>query len=180
MASVNAKIDAWAQSGRGKKKLNNKLKEYIKNDTRTTEAGSQVVTKRMMEEMAAELVYAVKAKASAAGLPSSVQSDVDSLRQSKVVMRSDLGFTCELNFTADLHRPSLDPSEYPRGADNIIATFNKGYDGADPHVWGWWHGEIWHAKAERAGLQFIQSAVDDFTAKYGRVCDVSIEVSGEY
>lgn len=189
-ASIDAKIKSWSSSAKGQSKMRATVKKYMREDKRRTEAGSEVLTKALMYELGRELVSMITQRASAAGLPSSVQSNVDSLECGSVKMFPDGSMSCELAFTGDLTRPSLQPQWRYQGEEtisggysgvrNIIAIFNNGYEGANPKLWGYWHGAIWHAKESREGERFINQAVEEFQAKYGARYNISVEIIGPY
>lgn len=75
-----------------------------------------------------------------------------------------------------LHRQSLDP-DYS-GIDNIVLLFAHGYQ-ARNKVRGEWanshvEGEIWSLQ-QRAGNDFMESAVDEFNGKAKGVCVAVLE-----
>lgn len=189
-ASIGRKVFDWSTSQRGQSKMRATVKDYIRKDKRVTDAGSEVLTRAAMEELGSELVRMIMWSASASGLPASVQNNVNSLQRGAVKMYADGSMSCELTFTDDLSRPSLEPEWSYKGEStirggysgvkNIIAIFNNGYEGANPHVWGIWHGEIWHAKASREGLHFIEEAIREFESKYGARYGVQVVILGPY
>lgn len=71
-----------------------------------------------------------------------------------------------------LERSSLYPEKYPNGVANIILLFSKGYT-ASNSVRGKWvtkygnHGYV-RSKEHRDGNDFLNNAVDEFNAKYGK------------
>lgn len=182
--SISEKLSRWESSGKGSKTKDKKLREYIRHDVRTTEAGSSVLTMKMMRECADYLVRKVKEYASAAGgsdasLADSVRENINSLKRSPVV-QSGTGFTCELNFGDGLSRPSLEPGRFPGGMPNIIALFNNGMDYSYFGVFGEWHGKFVQALPRRPGMHFMQDAVEDFNAKYGTLYGIEVQLLEVY
>lgn len=161
VASVQAKLKAWEKSAQGRDTMRRKIDEYIDRDVRKSQAGSRVLTKKWVTEMARELADAIKANA--AGLPGSVAADVNSINAGSVIYVGGGAMMVELNFSEDLMRSSLVPEQY--GDVNIVALFEKGYH-ASGQVFGYWHGEPTFSLTDRQGAWFISNAVDQFNNKY--------------
>lgn len=185
MASIEKKVRAWEKSAAGQDRIRKKVNGYVLRNVDKTEAGSVVVTRKKMIELADKLVETVRNNAAGAGLPESVMSAVESLHRGAVTVNPDGGFQIEMNFTGDLSRPSLEPNKYG-DLENIIVIFNNGYPQsagraeAISHVAGYWHGEYTHALGSRPGLYFLQSAVNDFNATYGSQYNIFAELGDPY
>lgn len=183
-SSIEKKLKAWEKSPAGQQKMRKKINNYVLNNVERTDAGSMVLTRRKMIELADKLVEAIQNSAAGAGLPSSVLDAVNSLKRGRVEMSED-GFKIELTFTGDLSRESLQPETYG-GIDNIIAIFNNGYPQdagraeAISHVAGYWHGEYTTALGSRPGLYFLQRAVNDFNTTYGAQYNIWAELDAVY
>ena len=174
VASVQAKLQAWEKSAQGRETMRRKIDEYIDRDVRKSQAGSRVLTKKWVTEMAAELADAIKANA--AGLPGSVAADVNSISAGGVTYVGGGAMMVELNFSGDLMRSSLVPERY--GDVNIVALFEKGYH-ASGQVIGYWHGEPTLSLTDRPGAWFISNAVEWFNGKYADL-GVTVTVLGIY
>lgn len=174
VASVQAKLKAWEHSAQGRDTIRKKIDEYIDKDVRQTQAGSRVLTKKWVTEMAKELANAIKANA--AGLPGSVAANVNSITPGGVTYVGGGAMMIELNFSGDLMRSSLVPEQY--GDVNIVALFEKGYH-ASGQVFGYWHGEPTFSLTDRDGAWFIADAVDAFNGKYAGL-GVTVTVLGVY
>lgn len=190
MASVNAdsimdKVYAYEKSAKGQKKMKQTLDKYVKTNVEKTKAGSKVLTYRKMEEAGRKLVEMLTQAANGSGIPDSVAAHFGSLKCGKPMRQGDGSYIIEISFTDDLTRASLQPEDYG-GVTNIVAIFNNGYpkdrgrSEAISHVSGWWHGKNTTALGYRPGLFFMQSAVNDFNANYGRGFDIYAEVAAIY
>lgn len=174
VASVQSKLNAWSKSKAGLGTMREKIDEYVNNDVRKSQAGSRVLTKKWVSELATELAGAISA--GAAGLPGSVAANVNSVSAGGVKYIGGGAMMAELNFSGDLMRSSLVPEKY--GDVNIVAIFEKGYDASAP-VSGEWHGQTVFSLTHREGLGFIAEAVDEFNAKYSDL-GVTATVLGIY
>lgn len=172
--SVREKLKAWEKSSAGANAMRKKIDEYVNRDVRTTQAGSRVLTKKWVAEMANELADAIRANA--AGLPGSVAADVNSISAGNVTYVGGGAMMAELNFSGDLMRSSLVPERY--GDVNIVALFEKGYH-ASSQVVGYWHGEPTFSLTDRPGAWFITNAVEWFNGKYAGL-GVTATVLGVY
>ena len=183
--AIVGKIKAWMDTPKGQKRMQSTLNNYITKNRTKTEAGSEVVTLKRMQELANKLVLHVRNSARASGLPPSVIAHFDSLRRGHITKIGDGTYQVELAFTDDLSRPSLQPSKY-RGVDNIIAIFNSGYPAnrsrseAISHVYGWWNGKYTQALPYRPGLYFMQTAINDFNEVLGARYDVFATLDDVY
>lgn len=62
-----------------------------------------------------------------------------------------------------MRRPSLNPSEYPKGLENIVVLFTEGYETRNQRqVHGLWHGKFVASRTQRPPNDFIQRAIDEF------------------
>ena len=174
VASVKNKLNIWSRSHDGIGAMRNKIDEYVNTDVRQSQAGSRVLTKKWVGELANELVGDIRA--GAAGLPGSVAANVNSISAGGVVYIGGGAMMVELNFSGDIMRSSLVPEKY--GDVNIIAIFEKGYDASAPVV-GEWHGQTIFSLTHREGLGFIAEAVAAFNAKYASL-GVTATVLGIY
>lgn len=183
--SILNKVDKWKHSSEGQKRMRQVVDMYARNGIDETLAGSRVLTRQAMFDYADRLIEAVRNTAQSCDLPESVAEHFDSLQRGKVAMLSDGSFVMEISFGDDLSRPSLQPDDY-EGVRNIIAIFNNGYPAdrsrveAISHVSGWWHGRNVNALGFRTGLQFMQTAVDDFNSVYGSKFGIHAEVGEIY
>ena len=190
MASVNIdsimdKIYAFEASDKGRKKMRKKYDEYVKNGTSKTQAGSRVLTRLEMEKITNDFIDILTEHAAGCSLPESVLAHFSSLKATKPKRMADGSYTVDISFGDDLFRPSLDPGKYG-GVSNIVAIFNNGYPKnksrieAISHVEGWWHGKNTMALGFRPGLYFMQSAVNEFNAKYAGMFDIWVELAEIY
>lgn len=185
MDSILDKIYAWERSEKGQKKIQSTVNKYIRNNVSKTQAGSRVITERDMHQAARNLVQVIKETSQGCDLPPSVIAHFDSLKAGKPQRQPDNSYKIEINFTDDLTRESLQPEKYG-GVRNIIAIFNNGYPSdvgrseAISHVTGMWHGKETTALGYRAGLYFLQDAVNDFNINYGMPLGMYAEVGAVY
>lgn len=161
--AINGKIDAWANSDAARRKMEEKIDEYINKDKRTTDAGSRVVTKKWMQEMAEELCGMITANAST--LPASVAAHVSSLQVLYVAPGGLGSLRAYIDFMdTNMQRISLAPEIYGF-TDNIVVQFEKGWDAAN-YTYGYYNGERIRSRKTYPGAQFIHKAVAEFNAKY--------------
>lgn len=185
MGSIMGKLRAWESSPKGQKALQDKLHAYIIRNVEKTQAGSRVLTRHKMIELADILVKAVRNNASSASLPPSVASHFSSLKRGPVTEKADGSFEVEINFMDDMSRESLQPYSYG-GVRNIVAIFNNGYphNGQSPEaiasVTGEWHGKQTSALGSRPGLYFMQRAVNEFNSLYGEQYNIYAELDAVY
>ena len=179
-AAVEAKVKKYLNSPQGKKKLQDKVNQYIDNDTRQSQGGSKIVTLAWANELARELCDLINSHAAGAGLAESVQAHVQSLTP-LWAERGHLGSVkAGLSFRdANMARPSVIPQIYG-GVDNIVAMFEFGWNAKAP-LFGWWHivHDYVQTRQFQPPLHFIGSAVEEFNSKYASL-DVHVEVMWPY
>lgn len=165
-------VQDYAKSPAGKKKTQDKIKEYRSNGVSQTCAGSMIWTEKLMREAADHLMEILKRRAYECELPESVMRHFDSLRMTDLVYDVAKGrYSTTVYFaderTGDTFRPSLKGNG--EGVDNIIALFDTGYL-ASRYVYGYWSShEVWtRSKLSRVGLRFIEDAITEFNSIYGR------------
>lgn len=74
------------------------------------------------------------------------------------------GWIVDVSFDdAFMHRESLDPDDYPDGAE-LDVLFNEGYS-ARAYTYGIWHGEAIYSRKQRDALHFIQQSVEKFNTE---------------
>lgn len=165
------------------KNIENKLRAYSK-----TSAGRAKMKKsneraslKTLSNLAQELIDMIKTTASSFDLAPSVMAHFNSL----TYVIQDLGdgqYECDIYFTDDLSRESLEDDIYPGdGIQNIVALFNNGYVASSPK-YGWWNG---HRRTSvdvlttgsdirirgtqaRPSLHFMQKAIKEFESKYSQ------------
>lgn len=161
--SVNSKIDTWAQSADAKRKMADKIDEYIDKDKRVTDAGSRVITKAWASELANELCQMITRNAST--LPASIVAHVNSLQPMKPMRTSNGGIKVFINFTdTNMERISLAPDIYGF-TDNIVVMFEKGWNAQD-YTYGMYNGRRIRSRKTYPGAYFIHNAVDEFNSRY--------------
>lgn len=197
ISSVMSKVNSYASSKEGKQRMRDVIKKYREDGKRTTDAGSEIITKARMDELARELIVILKTTALSYDLPSSVAEHFDTLDY----MFQDLGddkFQCFIYFNDDISRESLE-TDYNQGEGikNIIALFNNGYVTSKPK-YGWWNnheptgesinramtgGESYayvKGKEARPSLRFMQSAIEDFYSKYAKQYGITVTLNDDY
>lgn len=183
--SIIDKVYDYAESSKGQDRMQKKITNYMMHNVKHTKAGSRVITYRDMIDAGDKLVQHIRDSAHGCDLPPSVLAHFDSLKRGRAIKQPDGSFMMEISFTDDLSRPSLDPEKYG-GVRNIVAIFNNGYPAdasrteAISHVSGWWHGKETVALPQRAGLYFMQDAVNDFNLNYGLALGMYAEVGVVY
>lgn len=188
MASIMRKVNAFAKSSAGKKK--------IAGVTGGTGEGFVDLEARRKEmiEASQEMLAILKKHAASAGLPASVMEHVESFAASAPSVNDDGSGSVAINMTSDPSRPSLCPERYG-GVDNIVAIFNNGYE-ASNYVYGNWanheqtgkvskgrtqEGSAYvRSRKQRDGLGFMQSAVAEFNASCGAKYNVTAFLGGPY
>ena len=161
--SINSKIDTWAKSADAKRKMADKIDEYIDKDKRRTDAGSRLLTVAWVSELANELCQMITRNA--ASLPASIVAHVDSLQPLKPVKTGNGGIKAFINFTdTNMERISLAPEIYGF-ADNIVVMFEKGWNAQD-YTYGMYNGKRIRSRKTYPGANFIHKAVDEFNSRY--------------
>lgn len=183
-SGIMAKLQDYARTPEGKKKMDDKIKAYRSGKdpkvkaTGKTYGGGQIMTEKDMVKAAKELIAMVRSAAAAAGLPASVMEHIESLDYTSPFINADGSASIQIYMSDDPHRDSLMPKKYG-GVDNIVAIFNSGYS-ADGQVYGKWHGKKIASLTERPGSFFMQKAISTFESKYGEKFDVSVSINPEY
>jgi len=183
MNSIMGKVRSYIRSAEGKLRMKQKIEQYRRDDVHKTAGGGKVVTYAMMREAAWKFIKVLLDTARGYDLPPSVMQYFYTLNYSEPQQMPDGSTTIFVYFDGDgdLHRESLMPEDYS-GIDNVVALLNNGYD-EHPNmakVWGEWHGRFIHGLTERAGLQFIQQAVNDFNSNYGTAYNVTAVAGDDY
>jgi len=180
-ASINAKVNRWIRSTEGKRRIAATLKEYQDSGRKYTDAGSPIVNETVVRSIVEGFIALVRMTAQHSGVPQSVMRNINSLRITRLT-KNDMSYDVELNFWDDLSRPSLQPSLYPQGVDNIISLLNSGYY-ASHSIKGVWASRGFRVKSRQSfgGYHFMEDAVKTFLAnptvqEYG----IKIELAEEY
>lgn len=196
--SIMSKVSSYAKSAEGKARMQEHIQKCRKAGQTVTAAGSRIVAEKDMNQLAATMIEMLQDAALHCDppLPDSVMEHFSGLKASSTTEMPDGSYVIIIDFGGDLHRDSLDNDLGYEGIDNIVALFNNGYQARD-YVYGWWDkhkpsGEsiarslpgsdfAWvRSKKERGALHFIQRAVDDFNAEYGRRFNVTAQASDVY
>ncbi len=197
MSSVMSKVRRYNNSDSGKKKMRDTIKQYRESGKSKTDAGSELLTKPLMAQLADELITILKTTAKSYDLPPSVLAHFDSLTYVFEDLGNDM-FQCYIYFLDDLSRESLETDENQgEGIDNIVALFNNGYVASSPK-YGWWNGHkptgesIQYStpgvmndayvisRQWRVSLNFMQNAIEDFYSKYSNKYAMSLTLSDDY
>lgn len=168
-ASVMAKLNAWANSAAGKKKMDEKIAEYINNDVRMTQGGSRLLTVSWVNELANELAGMISSNA-----PKQIPFTVSG---GGAAHTGGGAITASLTLSGNFSRPSLYPEKYG-GAENIVVLFEKGWS-AGGKVWGYWNGDYTWSRMSYGGDHFIANAVESFNAMYSGL-GITATVIGDY
>lgn len=183
-SGIMAKLNTYAKSPEGQKKMDDKIRAYRKGAdprvaaTGKTYGGGSIMNEKEMVSAAKELIAMVRSSAASAGLPASVMEHIESLDYTMPFINADGSASIQIYMSDNPHRDSLMPQKYG-GVENIVAIFNSGYS-ADGRVYGTWHGKKIASLEQRQGSFFMQKAVNAFEAKYGSKYDVSVDLSSEY
>ena len=180
---IMSKINAYAKSSEGQKRMSEKIKSYRNGSdpnvaaSGKTYGGGRIMTEKQMVAAAKDLISMIRSAAASAGLPASVMEHVESLDYTNPFELPDGSMGIQIYLTDDPKRPSLYPEKYG-GVDNIVAVFNNGYTAKD-FVYGKWHNKKIRSLDERQGSFFMQKAVDTFMAAYGD-SNVSVDINSDY
>lgn len=198
--SIKSKLDAWAKSPEGQKRMQDKIAEYRKSGVTKTAAGSDVMGEKRIRQAASRLIYVMQKTAASYSLPESVMKHFYLLSCSDIITKPDGTLEALITFGGDLHRDSLYTKGYS-GVDNIVALLNNGYvntgGSARNYVYGPWFGHqptggalddarstdgiaYIHSRKDFGGLHFIQIAIDNFNKTYGSVYNVTAVPGDDY
>ena len=189
--SLADKVNAWANSPRGKAKIKACLEEYAKQGVTKTKAGTDIISRDRINDAVYKLMTMLYQSAKAADLPASVMQHIEDMSEGKPFL-VDGHYEVPIYFGGSLHRDSLYSEGYD-GVDNIVAIFNNGYSASD-YVYGSWDGHAPTGESRfdtrsienspyirsmksRTPLRFIQQAVDDFNGNYGAEYNVTVEIA---
>ena len=163
--TIMKKLEEWAKTSQGKAAI--KEKYGIDYDDKTN--------KSLMK-------YANRMKAI---LYEHIHQVIKSIEMDDIVIgdfevNSDGRLTIKLSFKdGSLHRESLRPDKYPKGIDNIVLLFTRGYDAGNP-VFGVWKNS-WSYPATIKSLQhrepndFLKEAVEQFNSESGDIAQAFLE-----
>ena len=175
-ASVVGKLEKWARSADGVRRLQQTVDQYIKKDVRKSQYGSKIVTIGMMNDIAQELCDMINMNAGSSGLAATVMAHISSLTPIKASAGYGGSIKAGVSFRdADMSRPSIQPAMYG-SIDNIVALFEFGWE-AGRHTFGPWHGEWIVSRIEHEPLYFIHNAVEELESKYS---DINLHIEIQY
>lgn len=192
MSGIMSKVSQYAKTDDGKKKISEKINEYIDNGVNRTDGGGVVITKETMCKAAEEMIRILKSTASSSGIPASVLAHFDSLTYSPPRQSGKKEYTIDIYFADDLSRLSLKIASGKRrgertgdGIDNIVSLFDTGYPlnkKASKRVSGIWEGheelgEIW-SRTSREGTRFMSNSIEQFNITYGDKYNVTAYIDG--
>lgn len=144
-----------------------KVDQSLKTNSEYTDLQSKVGIEQCRE--AGEKFKSVLGKeiASSPNLSPDAVSSISNIEVSEPVKVKDNLYRVEVSFSGNLHRPSLVPSLYPNGIENIAALLNNGYNASD-YVYGNWNGsKRIRSLIKREGAHFAQNSVRIFESEYG-------------
>lgn len=182
--AIMNKLNAYAKTSEGKKKMDAKIQSYRKGSDPAVRAsgktygGGSIMTEMEMINAAKDFISMLKMAGASAGLPASVMEHVESFRFTTPRIEPDGSATIQIYMSDAPGRASLYPQKYGY-VDNIVAIFNNGYT-AENKVYGKWHGKYVSSLDKRQGSFFMQKAIDAFMDKYGSEFDVSVELDPVY
>ncbi len=165
-SGIMAALQAYAKTKEGQAAMDKRIEHLRAKGQNKTDAGSDIVNIREMEQTADALIKSVVASASGCSLAPSVLAHLTSATHTAPVQRGN-DYVIEISFGGDMHRPSLYPKGYPGGVDNIVALMNNGFSTTRDAAWGIWHNGLTWGTRSRPHLGFLQTAVNDFNASYG-------------
>lgn len=196
MASIQKKVDSYAKSKEGKKRIDDRIEELLHSGDGRTASGGHVTTISDMSTAARIMEEEFRTEAQTANLPDSVMYHINAghVNKSDPKKAGNRYYTVDLTMEEGhryrLFRPSLEIASGADkgqrtgdGIDNIVALFNNGY-AADGRVFGYWkfHEDLGviGSRTSRKGLQFMQDAVRNFNRKYGAVYNVTATLDDVY
>lgn len=191
MDSIYKKVQAYSKTKAGKEKMRQAIEYKRDHNEPRTGCGDEILTRAKMVELANELIDVIKSTAASYDLASSVMRHFESLN----FRVQDIGkgkYSCEIYFSDDMSRESLDAGEYTGdGINNIVALFNNGYVASAPK-YGWWNGHMATGESlyrsgtfdgnyayikgtqARPSLHFMQQAISSFVGKYKGVYPLNV------
>lgn len=186
--SVMQKVESYARSTNGKKRMSEYIEWCINNGKDVSDAGSKIMTKEKMCFLAETMISILQNEASSHSLPQSVLDHFDSLTYDDPTKTDDRHYFVKIYFRDDLSRPSLGivmwagngwhttGARTGEGIDDIISLFNTGYQADNTSVYGYWDsvGKVVSALPERKPLHFMEQSVELFKQQYGRDFNVDV------
>lgn len=192
-SSIMAKLNQYASSSAGKKKMKDCIQTARDTGTRLA-SGAAVPGRKEMCQMAEMLIGIIRDR-----LPESIAAVGDTLTYSQPKKLADGSYEIQISFDESaLFRPSLDTGGETNydGIKNIVALFNNGYSAKD-YLYGWWEnhhptGEAFgrsspgdnfawvRSRKDREALLFMQAAEDEFNIMYGAEYNVTVHLGSDY
>lgn len=149
--------------------IRNKCKKALETSSKYTRAKDAVGIKQCSE--AGETLKSVLQKeiSSNPNLSTEASTSIGDISTSAPTKIGKDTYRIGVFFSGDLHRPSLAPTQYPDGIENIAALLNNGYE-ARNFVYGTWngHGGKIRSRKSRPGAHFVQNAARIFESGYGK------------
>jgi len=103
---------------------------------------------------------------------------IDDIIIGEPVIKKDGTVQIMLSFREDsLFRQSLQPNRYPRGVDDIVLHFSRGWN-AKGAVYGSWHGSDTWSRRAKAPDRFLKDAVEEINLQVNGIA--TAELKGEY
>ena len=155
IASIQSKLESYAKSTEGKAKIAGTLQQMQEDGLEQTAGGSLIISKKVMDEIADELMDTVRNSARSsdfAATATSVIDHFDHLSKGELIKEKDGSYRYDITFegktdgeNSSLARKSLDDGDYHAEQEylqNIVALFNNGYRDGHPtsYKYGWWFG----------------------------------------
>lgn len=129
------------------------------------------------EEAAEKFVDVLKNHISTSGLSSNAAGAISDFTIGSPAC-SGSKCTIKVSFAGKMHRQSLAPSVYPGGIDNLEELLDQGVGHTMRPVYGEWNGQKIRSRTTINGAYFIDAAMRDFLAGYGKeynVTDINVE-----
>jgi len=104
--------------------------------------------------------------------------NIDDIIIGEPVIKKDGTVQIMLSFREDaLARQSLQPNKYPRGIEDIVLHFSRGWN-AKGAVFGSWHGSNTWSRRAKASDRFLFDAVEEINLQVKGMA--TAELKGEY
>lgn len=169
MKSIMAKARNAANSGSGKKKVNEAVDKVLLGQVRLQLSG----TAHTPEEAAWKFIDVLTNAINSSGLSQNAIALLENIDCGKPYKLSDGTYCIYVSFKEDMHRESLAPGRFPNGIDDIAELLNDGVDHRMKAVRGEWHGyETW-SRTVIPGTHFMEQAKADFMGNYASEYNVT-------
>lgn len=141
----------------------------------------RIRTEHSPQEAGEKFVEVLSRNIEGSGVSAGVKCAVDNWEVGTPETSDNIHFNVPIIFTGELQRPSLEPTRFGDGINNIVLLYDQGVGHTMNRVYGKWHGKKVGSRTVIPKAHYIESAIEDFMVGYAdQYGVVDIEYTGTY